>query len=97
MQHVEDDDPRMYAPFSMTKNYHPTHRHRRIKHHTAMVLMRSPSLVRYDFMGKGIWGVDPAEHFDAEWEPIPKEEPLSPIRKLFGPRQKGKSSSGGDS
>jgi len=92
---ADDDDPRMHAPFKMTKVFEPTHRHRVAKDHVAMVLLRSPGLVRYD-MGAGMWGLDPADAFDADWEPIqsPKQ---SPIMRLAGLRQKGKVSSSGGS
>jgi hypothetical protein len=84
----------MHAPFKMAKVFEPTHRHRIARDHTAMVLLRSPGFVRYD-MGRGMWGLDPAESFDADWEPISKPKG-SPIMRMFG-RQKGKASSSGGS
>ena len=87
---ADDNDPRMYAPFRMAKEFKPTHRHRVAKDHTVMVLLRSPSLVRYD-MGRGMWGLDPADSFDKDWEPLSKPK-KSPLMRLAS-RQRGKSSS----
>jgi len=94
---VEDDDPKLKAPFKVAKHFQPTHQLRVNPHYKAMVLLRSPSWVRYD-MGCQMWGIESTEMFEQAWEPVPETHPANSnsMLRMFRSKPEKPSSGLGD-